>query len=378
MEEVRVAITFSEPYKISDIKPIVSIAEEDINDYCRQLNLKYVFKSNIYYTPMFDHNYTIDILGLTRIFHDKGINFLIGHQSSFYCNQVLNYTNANGPIMISPYSSDDTLSIRNDSLFRLKCRDSNQGRIMAEMLKDCKKQSVVIINLNVPWGNAIKDEFIKKYGSENVYSIISYDYKYNRTSILIELNNKIEDLVKKQELSNTAIVGIGIFDLLDILQQIDEYPTLKNISWVGTDAIVSKLVQEEFELGMSTIQTQIKILCPNISPQYSSRFVLVDEKYYAQTGEHLDFVESAIYDAYWIYALSIIQSNSLDPKNIKNIIPNTTSNYKGLTGTIKLDEFGDRENANYEIFELSYNSNSTSFMRVGNYNSTLNKILWKP
>jgi ABC-type branched-subunit amino acid transport system substrate-binding protein len=383
-EKMPISITFSEPYSAKEIESLVRIVQNDIDEYLRKIHVTYQFQFRAEYLPFIseisdEEQPYRDPLNITIDIKKSGTRLIVGHQFSPQCKSALNYTNKNGMFMISPYSSDDSLAIANDSLFRLKCVDSYQGSITAKMLKSLGIHQIVIIYLDIQWGNNIRNRLISEYTSTggDVIDQIGYTSSTNLTDFLGRIEAETQNALSKYSSQETGLVAISIFDLIDIMRMIDNYPALRSITWFGTDAIPSKLSKEVFESEVSEMYADVKIICPSSAPSYSTFYQRVDERFYKETGEHIDFTQAAIYDACWIYTLSVLEAKSTDSAMLKYIIPSVCARYIGVTGNCSLNQFGDRANTNYDIYRFFKDFDGVKLLTCGLYNMTNDMFNWK-
>jgi len=370
-----ICITYSEPYTKNEVETIANIAQKDINEYIKQNNYKYNIKINTKYLPSIDtkEDPYIDPLKYTIQLKKTNTNLIIGYQYSQQCKQTLNYTKNNDMIMMSPYSSDDSLAISNDTLFRLKCLDSNQGKIIAKTLTDLNISQIIIVCLDISWGNNIQTILSAEYekqGGEIIY-IVKYDSSTNKTELLSNIESTIQNCTSKP-----GIVFISIFDLIEIIQLSEAYPNITSCTWFGTEAITSKLTKNAFESEATSIYTKLRIISPRSAPTYTKRYHEIDNRYHEEVNQHLDYTLSAIYDACWIYTMSIKHSESIDAKEILYNIPLACKEYKGLIGECNVNQYGDRIQSSYEICQFTQQGSAIKIEPFGYYNSTNNQIIW--
>jgi len=71
------------------------------------------------------------------------------------------------------------------------------------------------------------------------------------------------------------------------------------------------------------------------------------------------------YDSVWIIGMAILEKQTTDMSTIKEIIPDIAENYSGIIGSTRLNEAGDLDNSNYEIWGVS----NAEWILVGKYDS---------
>jgi hypothetical protein len=83
-----------------------------------------------------------------------------------------------------------------------------------------------------------------------------------------------------------------------------------------------------------------------------------------------------MYDICWIYALSILSCRTTDTSIIIKIIPNIARNYFGASGWCQLNESGDRNSSNYQIWGFGKQDHIFNSHIYGLYDSITNSVTW--
>ena len=82
------------------------------------------------------------------------------------------------------------------------------------------------------------------------------------------------------------------------------------------------------------------------------------------------------YDIVQILGRAILEAGKYDGETIKTVIPEVCSNYYGITGWAKLNEYGDRAVADYEMYTIEYNGTASNWLYAGMYSSATNTANW--
>ena len=98
--------------------------------------------------------------------------------------------------------------------------------------------------------------------------------------------------------------------------------------------------------------------------------------YLELTGEEPSTEIGYDYDAAWLFALTLMEPGTSDRTIFAEKISEVASGYEGATGLIRLDEFGDRENASYDILCYVKEGNETISIQVGFYDGETDKVTW--
>lgn len=82
------------------------------------------------------------------------------------------------------------------------------------------------------------------------------------------------------------------------------------------------------------------------------------------------------YDAAWVFALTLMEADTTDRTVFAEKIFDVASNFEGVTGYVYLDDFGDRENASYDIWIYVNENGETISKKIGFYDGESDKITW--
>lgn len=365
-KNINIVILYSDPYEEHEIESISFIAQSRINTYCIENNIKYIFQLDSLSVP---HSKRAAYLAM-EILKQKKINYIIGYDSSFLCDAIVSNDTYADFILISPNSSSDDISNNRENLYRLKCIDSRQGYIISNYLVKMNKSDIIILGLNSTWSYNI----IQKIESElnrtriNIYSKIIYNIEdiYHDDFYKV-LNNHYNNIKSEKKIDNVIIISVGILDTIHIL----EHTRLNNVTWICMDALSSFYLEERIE-EFKSINNDIYVFTQ--TSQNCTLFKEINEEYRLLTQNNLDFTQAARYDAAWIFALSLINSDSLETQQVTHNIPIISKSYTGLTGNCSLTNSGDRLTVNYNLLKLS---SDNRFIIVGYFNSTLNEFMFK-
>jgi hypothetical protein len=192
-------------------------------------------------------------------------------------------------LLISPYSSSDDLLIKNKNLFRLKCIDSHQGYIIARVLRSLNMKAIVIFYLNITWSEKIVEKLKIEYQKQGeiILSEVKYNTNNNYSIHLNAINHVIEQNMRIYGKNKIAIILIGIMETKEIINKLYNYPTLRQILWLRSEAIPSKLLSSYFQENVTEIFSDIKLLSPSIAPSYSKNYYKINRIYYKRIGEKL-------------------------------------------------------------------------------------------
>ncbi|MEM2634303.1 MAG: hypothetical protein QW372_02395 [Nitrososphaerales archaeon] len=82
------------------------------------------------------------------------------------------------------------------------------------------------------------------------------------------------------------------------------------------------------------------------------------------------------YDALWVVVQSILIAGKYDAEAIKAVLPTVAGNTFGASGWIKLNQAGDRETADYDLWAIIMKDGTPKWEKVGYYSATTDSVTW--
>ena len=83
-----------------------------------------------------------------------------------------------------------------------------------------------------------------------------------------------------------------------------------------------------------------------------------------------------LYDCCWICAKSVLISSALDTDTIKIILPYVAGAHYGVTGWCRLNEAGDRDPLDYDIWGVDILEGEPVWIVYGTYDKDRKTITW--
>lgn len=323
---------------------------------------------------------SVVVLEQIKKLHAKGINIILGLESSENISEIIEYAEKRNMLLISCCSSAPALAIPNDSLFRLVPDDSNQGEVLAKlMLKDGIKKVIPIWRDDV-WGNGLYNE-VKKYfemGGGNVTKGINYNPNSPESVSMSKLNKMVIEHTEK-EMDEVAVLFLSFKEIAQFMELavISETSELEQVKWYGPGAIT-----KENEITMyprNLFSQNIDLTTIQVAVSKNPTHDLVEAHLTESLGTEPNTFVYSSYDIVWIVGLAILETHDDDVSIIKtNIIqdkiPEIAANYNdGAIGSTKLNAAGDLAQANYDVWKLQ----DGDWITIGHYYTDEIDSKWK-
>lgn len=231
--------------------------------------------------------------------------------------------------MITPVSTNPTITLFGDYIFRACFTDSFQGAVLANFaVRDLKlKNAVVLINSNHQYSIGLADNFIKRFKELGGNILWEADY-------LEEDSDYMPILDKVRKYNPDMIFLPGYFR--------DSGLIIKQARIMGLSAVFlggDAWNEEMYRYGGKSIEGSYFTNCwhPKVPSEKSRRFVTEFEKVY---GKIDNFGTALAYDSAFLLAAAITLAGSDRPAAIRDALA-AIRDFEGVTGKITFDENGD-------------------------------------
>lgn len=282
----------------------------------------------------------------------RGVDIIIGPQSSANNRQIKPYADINSMMVISCCSSAPALAIPGDSLFRLVPDDTKQSTALGRILVHDGIMAVVPIWRGDAYGDGLVEETTRDYTARG--GIMGEGIRYNPD--LVEFSGEvslIEDevgrLVEAHGAGNVAVLLVAFDEATQIMQSASNYDALGQVKWYGSRSIakitpiIEDPISKEFAISVGFTTT-------HIMESHSEVFEYVRSHIIDKYGrEPTTFVYQA-YDAAWLVGLSMLQTGATDASSIKAVFHEVAANHDGALGDIILNEAGDVDTADQTLW----------------------------
>ena len=295
-------------------------------------------------------------LDILKTFKSMGITFVVGPYSSAELEFIKDYANDNNIVLLSPSSVSISLAIAKDNVFRLATNDYHQVTAISKYFETQMLKKVVAVNRNDVWGNSLYTAVNEKSQSSDyqLTNQIQYNTDLNDFSLLsADIENKIISNINNDNFDDIAVYLACFNEGTEILAKSSGKENSEKVRWLGTSAYAlnSTILTNNtaFDFAVKT-----NLTCPVYAPDESYNSVLAPVQSYLKSkiGREPESYAYTAYDAAKIAINSAYQiriNPSLKPADA--VIQYCNSN-SGITGTLELDEFGDRKAGNYNFWQL--------------------------
>ena len=350
-------------------KLAIDLAVDDFNTHLKEIDANWHLK------VVHEDTATSPVIALEKLtsLYSKGVNVVVGPSSSAELRVIKAYADSNGIVLISPSSTAPSLAIPGDNVFRLITDDTKQGPAIAKLLSDQKIKVIVPAWRGDTWGDGLSSTAVNSF--EKLGGISDKGIRYNPESPEFSaatslLAGKVQFYVDKHGAANVGVLFLGFAEILQFMQSASEHDSLDDVRWFGSDANTKehKLTDDpiglEFSNNVLFTTTQGAVMD---NPVYES----VNERIVDKLGRDPIFYAFSSYDAVWLAGKSILDAQSTNANTIKDAIMQIAEKHNGAIGSTRLNDAGDLEYANYEIWGIR----GDDWVLVGLYDSESDSII---
>jgi branched-chain amino acid transport system substrate-binding protein len=361
------------PSGVNEYAAIISIANDDINDYMASKGLDYSFT---YFLEDAEGQAEVHLEHI-KSFRSMGVDLLIGGGWSSHAQASLSYINDNDMLLFSPSSTVLDLSIPDDNLFRLTPSDRWYTQARADVVRSWGIDAAIVIYRDDTWGASIYDQLVGDFAALGGEVVEGYGYEPG-TSDFHDLVSEAE--VKANELAEEygreqvgLLLDSTLQDCENIILEAKNFPIIYNLKWFSVRG------QRRPQYVIDTMPSEaehLKLFSVDQHVQDTSKARDVEDRFVSMIGMPFNVYTANLYDICWIYALSVFTTDSVDASTIKNVLPDIAAGYNGITGNCELDGNGDRVPSIFDVWGVGEIEGRIQLLKYAYYDHSTQETVW--
>ena len=323
----------------SSMSNAVALAVEQLSGPLTELGYK------VEYVP-FDDQATPDVgvANAQNLVNDPAILAVVGHLNSGVAIPSSEVYNANNLVMISPANTNPRVTSRGFTTVNRVCgRDDLQGPTGARFVNELGAKSVYVLHDTTSYGQGVA-EFFQKESEALGITVLGFE----GTTETANFEGVIQPILA---LAPEAIYFGGIYSQTGIF--INQARAAGYTGYfVGPDGFdSSEFAQLAGEAGVNTYYTSVA--GPATIYPDAAKFI---EDYKAKFGEDPQPFAAQSYDSAAIalnaiYTAAVLAGDVPSRAAVASVV-RATKGYKGLTGTVTFDAYGDNEVGLYYVLQV--------------------------
>lgn len=305
---------------------------------------------------------------------ERGVEIVIGPDTSAEVERVAPYANENGIILISPASTSMSLA-QKDYIFRLPLNDQNHCATLAALMMIEGISSVEVIYRNDTFGKGFQETFAKAFTAIGGVCGEGTSYDPNTTnysSIITQAETNVAKIIASNGAPQTAVLFIAYDEAIPFMEAIAPNSVLGQVRWFGTDGFTqSPLFAKSPKAGEFAAKTKLtsSTLGNEIDAMVIYQQVMFNDiaRY---LGTELRAFDVLAYDAAWLIAQFSIFSDWYPSADSVARVTNLAS-IAGLTAsyysTNIFDDNGDRTMGSITYYQVRPTDSSVEWKKYATF-----------
>jgi branched-chain amino acid transport system substrate-binding protein len=304
---------------------------------------------------------------------ERGVRVVIGPQSSAEMQALKAYADARGILLISQGSTSSTLSIAGDNLLRVVPDDRQEAAAVVSLMAADGVRNVVPVSRDDLGNRGLAlsvRRAVEARGGSVAEGMLYAPSTVDFVPVLETIRGQVSQAIARHG-APTVGVYLAAFDEAALLfAAARNDPALASVKWYGsTGGAASPALRSG---PAAEFAMKVGYPCPLLGLEESTRakWQPVAEEIHARTGIAADAFALAAYDAFGVVTKAAIEAGGAeDSATFRQALLGTASRYSGITGSLELNEAGDRKFATYDFLALCGAGETAVWKRVALYQS---------
>lgn len=348
------------------------LIEVDINEFLNKLGY------DVSYEVLMDEAQGEAPIHLEKVqsFKAMEIDLIIGGSWSSHAEASLGYVNDNDMLLFSPSSSSPLIAFPDDNLYRMSPTHLKQVPAIAEMLWSWGIKACLVIQRGDTDGDGLYNILEKEYPKRGgvILGKIRYAPEVTEFSSYVETaNGIISEAVEEYGAKNVGVLMVSFEEGVNLVMQAADYPILMDIYWFATDGTT---FETRHLKDAPKESAHLKLFGTLAAPGYSPKFHAFRERFRDLLGMEFMWFHAAHHDTHWVLLHSVLEAGSVNALDVIPMITPISNDFYGVSGWCKLNENGDRDLVNYDIWGIDYVDGEPAFVKYGMYDGITGKVSW--
>ncbi len=286
----------------------------------------------------------------------KGVKIVIGPSTSAAAEACLDYANRNDILLVSPSSVAISLANPNDNLFRMAPNDKNQAKAISAIMDNRVIDAVAVVVRDDVWGRDLYNAVSSYYEQVGVIAEpYFYDpQNYDAQTIVDDLAEKVTNLSENYNLWNIGAYMITFEEGNEIMELAALNDTLTAVNWFGSSAYAGNkgIFQNK---SAAELASKNILICPafGMDPAFEAEWQPVYDAIEQQIARKPEVYGVTAYEGLYLAGLAHYSAGAdASFQLLKDAFRFQTTKYRGVAGSIELDDNGDRVTGVYYYWSV--------------------------
>lgn len=315
-----------------------------------------------------------------KALHEEGV-FLLIAGSSAEVEAVKPWSDESGAIVISYSSSAPALAVENDSVFRMVPDDRQQAEVLTELMAGLGVSAIIPVYRNDAYGSdmasLIKERFPELSPEGSVLEAVVYEPQTRDfTEVVQTIGERIGASGAPRD--KTAVVLVSFEEANLLFEAAD---ALQDIRWFGTETLA---LNTSFHQSREALAFAEKVGFTAVSYGFTETAYYLDVKQRIEEELGRVAMPNSIYayDIPWLIADLMPELEQPDDADEwKRRFVELSQAFIGATGVIILNEAGDRQFADFDIWQIREEDGEHYWVKLGEYvrdAGVEGQLVWMP
>ena len=297
----------------------------------------------------------------------EGVKLVIGPQSSSEVAAIMDDANQRGVLVVSQGSTASSLGFPDDMIFRFVPTDHVEGRATVDLIEKDSKRTIVPLWRNDRGNQGLADSVRATATAEGITVTNGFRYEPSTTDFGAALQAVSQQVA--QAGGDTAVYLAGFEEVADVMGAAGSVPGLDQATWYGGDgsAQAKQLVDNTQTVAFAEKTGNFPSPLVALPKGAASRHHALLEQITRRAKAPVDAFGLAAYDAIQVGVRALVTAGAnADAAALRAAFTNAADGFKGITGTIELDQNGDRASAPYAFWSIC-STKAPAWHRTGSW-----------
>ncbi|MGE5732270.1 MAG: ABC transporter substrate-binding protein [Gemmatimonas sp.] len=317
-------------------------------------------------------------LAKVQLLKARGVQLLIGPQSSAEVERLKPFVDANSVLLVSPSSTAGTLAIVGDNVFRFTPSDSLEGVAIAAMMWADGKRTIIPVWRDDPGNAGLERATRAAFTALGGTVLPGIKTTGEFSAIAARLSTQVQAATAQSE---SAKLGIYLptfdTDAVALFEAACTDAVLGSVHWYGGDGTArAELLLRSAEAA--EFATRVGYPNPIFGLEDGARDIWepLAARIRARSSTEPDAFALAIYDAVWVVARGYVASGAtLSIEQLKTAFTTAASTHYGATGWTALNNAGDRKYGDFDYWGIRMVNGAPQWTLVAKYETRTGRVV---
>ncbi len=333
-----------------EIREASDLAVSDFNEYLGRINASWTLEADRRDSATDPSTALRELTAL----NDAGIKIIDGPALD-YTQDVLDFGDSNGMLLMSCCSVTTEFAKPGDSMFRLTAGHPHDAARLAGLIDGAGITAMVPAGRDIGWVNNLLDLTGTAFASLDGANVVAdrVSYTTDMAAGAAGLAAAVQAQVDAYGADRVAVAFIGFEENVEFVKAASAHGVLDDVRWFGAELntvepnVTGDPATREFasKVGLTSIQPTVR---DNQITAYINKHFAGLDGFRSPPSVYANIE----YDAVWLLGLSMLKAQSTDVEAVKGALAEVSRTYVGASGNTELNAAGDRAGGIYATWKV--------------------------